>query len=60
MNEEHRFLDMLNARKCEVIAKCAGVKNVKAVEFLILKREPEKLKFESPQEMALKLAMMGG
>jgi len=60
--EEWRFRDMLNARQCEIIALCAGNKDAKLADFLILRREIENDKedWQTPEQMTAQLSNLVG
>ena len=53
---------MLNARQCEIAARCMGNNNVKLADFLILQREIENNEkdWQTPEQMAAQLSNLIG
>lgn len=53
---------MLNARQCEIAARCMGNDNVKLADFLILRRETEDKNedWQTPEQMTTQLSNLIG
>ena len=52
------FQDMIQARICEIIARCAGNKDVKTSDFFLLARDEPDRTPDTPETLESKLKML--